>query len=74
MKTTDTHIQTYQAGDMSSVPGLGRSLEKEAATHFSILSGKSHGQRSLVGYSPRGRKGFGHNLATKQQQQHIQVV
>ena len=27
-------------------------LEKEMATHFSILPGKSHGQRSLVGYSP----------------------
>ena len=31
------------------------SLEKEMATHSSILvflSGKFHGQRSLVGYSP----------------------
>ena len=27
-------------------------LEKEMATHSSILVGKSHGQRSLVGYSP----------------------
>ena len=26
-------------------------LEKEMATHSSILPGKSHGQRSLVGYS-----------------------
>ena len=26
------------------------------ATHSSTLAGKSHGQRSLVGYSPRGRK------------------
>ena len=26
------------------------------ATHSSILAGKSHGGRSLVGYSPRGRK------------------
>ena len=25
-------------------------------TDSSILAGKSHGQRSLVGYSPRGRK------------------
>ena len=24
------------------------------ATHSSILAGESHGQRSLVGYSPRG--------------------
>ena len=27
-------------------------LEKEMATHSSTLAGKSHGQRSLVGYSP----------------------
>ena len=27
-------------------------LEKEMTTHSSILLGKSHGQRSLVGYSP----------------------
>ena len=29
-------------------------LEKEMATHSSILAGKSHGQRSLAGYSPWG--------------------
>ena len=34
------------------------------ATHSGILPGESHGQRSLMGYSPWGRKG-GHNLATK---------
>ena len=27
-------------------------LEKETATHFSILARKSHGQSSLVGYHP----------------------
>ena len=31
-------------------------LEKEMATHSSILPRKSHGQRSLVGYSPWGCK------------------
>ena len=30
-------------------------LEKEMATHSSILAWKAHGQRSLVGYSPWGR-------------------
>ena len=33
-------------------------------THFSILSAKSHGQRSLVGYSVWGHKRVGHNLVT----------
>ena len=31
-------------------------LEKEMATHSRILAGESHGWRSLVGYSPWGRK------------------
>ena len=31
-------------------------LEKGMATHSSILACKSHGQRSLVGYSPWGCK------------------
>ena len=31
------------------------------------LPGKSHGQRSLVGYSPWGHKRIRHNLMTKQQ-------
>ena len=33
-----------------------------------FLPGKSHGQKSLLGYSPWGRKRAGHNLVTKQQQ------
>ena len=31
-------------------------LEKVMAAHVSILAGESHGQRSLAGYSPQGRK------------------
>ena len=31
-------------------------LEKEMATHSSILAWRIHGQRSLMGYSPRGHK------------------
>ena len=40
---------------MDRVQFLGQedSLEKEMATHSSILAWKSPGQRSLVGYSPR---------------------
>ena len=34
----------------------------------SILLGEPHRQRTLVGYSPWGRKRVGHDLATKQQQ------
>ena len=44
------------------VQSLGQEdpLEKGMATHSSgFLSGESHGQRSLVGYSPRGCKELG---------------
>ena len=34
-------------------------LEKGQATHSSILPGEFHGQRSLLGYGPFGRKGSG---------------
>ena len=42
----------------AQVQFLGREdpLEKEMATHSSILVWRSHRQRSLVGYSPWGRK------------------
>ena len=46
------------ARDMGSISGSGRSItwrRKWQATPV-CLSGKSHGQRSLGGYSPRGRK------------------
>ena len=40
------------AGNMGSIPGLGRTLEEEMATHSVFLPGKSYGQRSLAGYNP----------------------
>ena len=44
--------------DMGSIPGWGRSPGGRHATHSSILAGESHGQRSLVGYSPWGLEEF----------------
>ena len=41
-------------------------LEKETPTPV-FLPGKSHGQRSLVGYGPWSRKRTRHDLATKEQ-------
>ena len=37
-----------------------------------LLPGKSHGRRSLAGYSPRGSKSVGHDLATEQHNNRIQ--
>ena len=46
----------------------GDPLEKELAIHTRILAWKSHGQRSLVGYSPWGCKRVRYDWANKQQQ------
>ena len=48
--------------------GLEDPLEKGMQPTPVFLPGESHGQRSLAGYSPQGRKGVGHDLLTKQQQ------
>ena len=42
--------------DTGLIPGLRRSSGGGNAIHFSILAWEIHGQRSLVGYSPWGRK------------------
>ena len=52
----------------TQVQSLGQKypLEKEIATHSSILAWEIHGQRSLMSYSPWGCKRGEHNLANKQ--------
>ena len=49
------HLPTMRETQVRS-PGWEDPLEKEIVTHSSILPRKSQGWRSLVGYSPRGRK------------------
>ena len=51
---------------MGSIPLLGRSWRREWQPTPVFLSGESHGQRSLAGYGPWGRR-VGHNWATEQQ-------
>ena len=58
------------AEDVGLILGLGRFLVEEPWQPVPVLlPGKSHGQRSAVGYSPWNCKRIGHDLATKQQQQ-----
>ena len=45
--------------EASLIPESGRSPGREMATCSSTLAGESHGQRSLVGYSPWGHKQSG---------------
>ena len=57
-----------KAGDVGSTLGLGAS-PGEGNSNPIFLPGKSHGQRSLGGYSPWSSKRVRCDLATKQQQQ-----
>ena len=60
------YILTFMAQMVKNLPAVQETwfqslggedpLEKGMATHSSILAGEFHGQRSLVGYSPRGHK------------------
>ena len=55
-------VKNLPAVQENQVQSLGREdpLEKGMATHSRILAWRIHGQRSLAGYSPWGRK-VGHN-------------
>ena len=39
---------TYNAGDLGSIPGLGRSLDQGLATTRVFMPGEFHGQRNIV--------------------------
>ena len=49
---------TLDVREVDSIPELGRFPRGEHGNPLQyFLPGESHGQRSLVGYSPWGRKG-----------------
>ena len=54
---SDSKESTCNAGDLGSIPGLGRSpgAGHDSSFQDSCLE-KPHGQRSLAGYSPWGCK------------------
>ena len=57
-----------KAGDVSSIPGLGRSPEKGMATHSSILAWRTPWTEEPGGLCFMGHTRVGHDSATKQQQ------
>ena len=61
----ENHLSVQEVGVLSL--GLEDSMEEEMAAHSVFLLGQSHGERSLVGYSPWGRQRTRHALVTKQQ-------
>ena len=54
---SDGKASAYNAGDLGSIPGLGRSSGEGNGNplQYSCLE-KSHGWRSMVGYSPWDHK------------------
>ena len=55
---SDGKESACNAGDLDSIPGLGRSLEEAWPPTPVFLPGESHGQRSLAGCSPWGHKSW----------------
>jgi len=51
-------------GDVASIPGSRRSPGWGNTDTLTFLPGKSHGQRSLAGYSPCGCKELTEQLST----------
>ena len=52
---------THKAGDLGSIPGLGRSSEKETATHYSNLTWRISMDRGAWQATVRGSQRVGHN-------------
>ena len=54
---SDSEASAYKAGDRGFNPWVGKiSWRRKWQPTDIVLPGKSHGQRSLVGYSPQGHK------------------
>ena len=54
---SDGKESACNAGDLGLIPGFEKILWSRAGQPTPVfLPGESHGQRSLVGYSPWGRK------------------
>ena len=65
---------TGDTGDVASVPVSGIPQRKKWQPTPVFLPGKFHGQRNLVGYSPRDHKESGDNLATEHTRKQIKYV
>ena len=53
----EAKLKEDKAGELGSIPGLGRSPGEAVATHSIILAWRiPQTEESLVGYNPRGRK------------------
>ena len=54
---SDGKESTCNAGDLGSIPGLGRSRGERGCQPIPVfVPGETHGQRNLAGCSPESRK------------------
>ena len=63
------NLPTKQETWVRNIPGSGYHLQKEVATHSSILAWESPWTEKPVGLQSMGLQRVRHNLATKRQQQ-----
>ena len=61
---SDGKESACSAGDLDSIPGLGRSLEKGMPTHFSILAWRIPRTEEPCGLQSVGLQRVGHNRVT----------
>ena len=59
--TKNSPANTGDAGYMGSIPGSGKSLEEEMATHFSILARKIPWMEEPGGLQSMGSQRVGHD-------------
>ena len=59
--SSDGKASAYRAGEVGSIPGSGRSPEKEMATHFSTLDWKIPWTEEPGGLQSMGSQGVGHD-------------
>ena len=53
---SDGKASAYNAGDLGSIPGSGRSSGEGNGNPLQYSAGKSYGWRRVIGYSPWGPK------------------
>ena len=72
---SDSKASAYNAGDLGLIPGLRRSPGEGNGNplQYSFL-GKSHGQRSLVGYGLWGHKESGMTKASEHKQDVVFLI
>ena len=65
VKNLPTSASAGDVRDTGLIPGSGRSMEKEMATHFSILAWKNPQTEESSGLQFKGSQRVGRDLVTK---------